>query len=322
MSAASAVVFGYSEVGARCLAALYAAGLEVPLVVTHADDPGEQRWFASVAAVAAAAGSRVLTPADPGAPELAAAVAALAPDFIFSFYYRRMLPPALLALARKGALNMHGSLLPRYRGRAPVNWAVLNGETETGASLHYMVAKPDAGALVDQQAVPIGPDDTAFEVAERVAAAAVTVLERALPGLVAGTAEARPLDLGQGSYFGGRRPADGEFAWTWPAARIHNLVRAVAPPFPGAFAPLGERVLRVHRTRRLPSEAPEAPGSPVVFVAGGQLLARCGDGVRLELVEAYVDDVRLDSRRFTQIFGHDPVPARPQPRAQARATSP
>jgi len=316
---ATCVVFAYSEVGARCLGALFEAGIDVRLVVTHEDDPNEQRWFASVAEVARGTGCPVVTPAEPGDPALVERIAALAPDFIFSFYYRRMLPAAVLGLARRGALNMHGSLLPRYRGRAPVNWAVLMGETETGASLHYMVAKPDAGALVDQQAVPIGPDDTAFEVAGRVADAAVTVLRRSLPRLVAGTATATPLDLARGSYFGGRKPADGEFSFEWPAERIHNLVRAVAPPFPGAFARLGDSLLRVNRTRRL-ADAPRIElAGPALALDGVRVVARCGDGAALELVEAYLDDARLDAARFLQTFGHPWVPARPQPRAQARA---
>ena len=318
---ATAVVFGYSEVGARCLEALYAAGVAVSLVVTHADDPGELRWFASVAAVAAGR-SRVLTPADPAEPALATELAALAPDFIFSFYYRRLLPQALLALARRGALNMHGSLLPKYRGRAPVNWAVLMGEHETGASLHYMVAKPDAGALVDQQPVPIGPDDTALIVANRVADAAVVVLTRALPRLIAGTAAATPLDLTQGSYFGARRPEDGRFEWEWPAARIHNLVRAVAPPFPGAYADLAGRRLKVNATRRLPGRAASPGQRPRVYVAEQAVIADCADGARLELAELELAGAPLDAARFVSVFGHDPVPACPPARAPARATLP
>jgi methionyl-tRNA formyltransferase len=320
VSAASAVVFAYSEVGARCLGALFEAALPIPLVVTHEDDPNERRWFASVAEVARGTGSRVVTPADPGDPALLAELAALRPDFIFSFYYRRMLPAAVLASARRAALNMHGSLLPKYRGRAPVNWAVLNGETETGASLHLMVARPDAGPLIDQQAVPIGPDDTAFEVAQRVADAAVTVLRRSLPKLIDGSAVARPLDLAAGSYFGGRKPSDGEFQWDWPAARIHNLVRAVAPPFPGAFARLGEALVRVHATRRLAPAARPA-GAPCLHADGARLIAECGDGERLELLEAFLDERPLDGASFTTMFGRESVPTRPQPRAPARATS-
>ena len=304
------VVFAYSEVGARCLGALFEAGIGVQLVVTHEDDPNETRWFASVAEVARAAGCRAVTPADPADPALLAEIAAISPEFIFSFYYRRMLPAALLGAARRGALNMHGSLLPKDRGRAPINWAVLHGERETGASLHYMVARPDAGALVDQQAVPIGPDDTAIEVADRVADAAVTVLRRSLPRLLAGTATATPLDLSQGSYFGGRKPADGEFRLDWPARRIHDLVRAVAPPFPGAYLRLGDAILRVHRTRRL--EGAAASGCPPsVGVEEGASVATCGDGGRLELVDAYLEDGRLDAGRFIETFGHARVPARP-----------
>ncbi|MBS0395900.1 MAG: hypothetical protein JSR54_14865, partial [Proteobacteria bacterium] len=128
-----------------------------------------------------------------------------------------------------------------------------------------------------------------------------------------------PLDLSRGSYFGGRRPADGEFRFDWPAARIHNLVRAVAPPFPGAFAHLGEALLRVHRTRRLEGGARHGALGPCLALEDGRLIAECGDGARLELAEAYLDDAPLDAARFLQTFGHGPVPARPQPRAQARA---
>jgi methionyl-tRNA formyltransferase len=298
----TSVVFAYSEVGARCLAALLDAGVEVPLVFTHEDDPNEARWFASVAEVAHRAGCRVLTPEDPATPLLLNDISKIDPEFIFSFYYRRMLPTAILTLARRGALNMHGSLLPKYRGRAPVNWAVLHGETQTGASLHYMVAKPDAGALVDQEAVPIGPDDTAVEVADRVAGAAVTVLGRSLPGLLAGTAPCVPLDLSQGSYYGGRKPADGELSLNWPAKRVHDLVRAVAPPFPGAFLRLGNVILRIHRTRRLPpADARET--YPSLTVLEGHLIATCGDGGRLEILEAVTNDGVVDADRFRTLFG-------------------
>ena len=313
------VVFAYSEVGARCLGALFEAGVGVRLVVTHEDDPNETRWFASVAEVARGAGCTAITPADPTDPALFARIQAIQPDFIFSFYYRRLLPAAILGLAHRGALNMHGSLLPKYRGRAPVNWAVLSGERETGASLHYMVERPDAGALVDQQAVPIGPDDTAFEVADRVADAAVTVLRRSLASLLAGTAAATPLDLARGSYFGGRKPADGEFSWQWPAQRIHDLVRAVAPPFPGAYVRLGDAILRVNRTRRRQQPLATAIAGPSLGVEDGTIVAICGDGAALELAEVYLEDGRLDAAGFVATFGHARVPARPPTRAQTEA---
>ena len=236
---ARAVVFAYHNVGARCLRVLLARGIDVALVVTHTDNPNENIWFESVAAVAADYALPVITPADPREPALADAVRAAQPDFIFSFYYRHMLPVELLALAPRGAFNMHGSLLPKYRGRVPTNWAVLNGETETGATLHEMAAKPDAGAIVAQTPVPILPDDTAGQVFDKVTVAAEQTLWRVLPALVAGDAPRLPNDLAAGSYFGGRKPEDGRIDWTQPAQQVYNLVRAVAPPYPGAFTDIG-----------------------------------------------------------------------------------
>src|SRR5258706_15639027 len=236
---ARAVVFAYHDVGVRCLRVLHAADVEIPLVVTHRDDPAEKLWFESVAAECATLGIDSITPENPNAPEIVARVAALRPDFLFSFYYRRMLSNELLAVPIRGAYNMHGSLLPKYRGRAPVNWAVLHGETETGATLHEMVQKPDAGRIVDQLAVPIGPEDLAVDVFRKVTVAAETVLARSVPRLIDGSANPRPQDLALGSYFGGRTPDDGRIDWNGSAAQVHNLVRAVAPPFPGAFTDLG-----------------------------------------------------------------------------------
>jgi len=278
----SAVVFAYHDVGVRCLQVLLDAAIEVKLVVTHRDEPAERVWFASVAELAGPRGLPTLL--DPAPEELERRVRATAPDFIFSFYYRRMLPPALLSLAPRGAYNMHGSLLPRHRGRAPVNWAILLGDTETGATLHEMVAKPDAGRIVDQQAVPIGPDDIAIDVFRKVTDAAEAVLRRSLPRLVAGTAELRAQDLARGSYHGGRRPEDGRIDWSRGAAEIHNLVRAVAPPFPGAFTDEGGCRRMILRTRIEPGRRAQ-PGRLGPYREGGTWFADCGDNTVLRLLE-------------------------------------
>ena len=280
---ATAAVFAYHEVGCRCLSALLAAGVRVPLVVTHRDNPAETIWFGSVERLARAAGIEVALPDDPNDPAFVARLEAVRPDFLFSFYYRQMLSPALLATARRGAFNMHGSLLPRYRGRVPVNWAVLRGERETGATLHEMVEKPDAGRIVDQEAVPIGENDTAAEVFGRVTDAAGRVLERALPSLLDGSAVLRPQDLRAGSYFGGRKPEDGRIDWTQGARAVHDLVRAVAPPYPGAFTTLDAARVRVLLTwwSVPPALGPAAPGT--LAVSGGKAWACCGDGRWLEI---------------------------------------
>ena len=284
MSRPRAVVFAYHDVGVRCLKALLSGGVEVPLVVTVRDDPRERQWYASVAATAADYGLKTRAPPDANAPELAREVAELRPDFLFSFYYRSLLGDALLGSAQRGALNMHGSLLPRYRGRAPVNWAILKGERETGATLHYMVARADAGDIVDSQAVPILEDDDAREVFAKVTVAAEMVLTRSLPGLIAGTAARRPQPILPGEYFGRRTPEDGRIDWQRPARAIHDLVRAVAPPFPGAFAEVRGERWDIHRTHVSAHPAP-APGL-WLFGAGGRVYASCGDGAVLEILSA------------------------------------
>jgi methionyl-tRNA formyltransferase len=309
MSGPSAVVFAYHDVGVRCLEALLSGGVRIPLVVTVPDDPGETRWFASVAATAADYGLPVVAPADAGAPELERRVTALRPDFLFSFYYRSLLGAALLAAARRGALNMHGSLLPKYRGRAPVNWAILNGERESGATLHYMVAQADAGDIVDQMSVPILEDDDARAVFAKVTLAAQIVLVRSLPGLIAGTAPRRPQRLEPGQYFGRRGPEDGRIDWRWPARRIHDLVRAVAPPFPGAFAEVGGERWEIHRTRLSDRPAPGAgPSPPCLFGVDGELYVACGGGGVLRLLEAANARGRVDSARLARALEQRPAP--------------
>jgi len=281
---ARAVVFAYHDVGVRCLKALLSGGVSVPLVVTVPDDPRERRWFASVAETASDYGLDFQAPADANSAALAHRVSELQPDFVFSFYYRSILGAPLLRAARRGALNMHGSLLPRYRGRAPVNWAILRGERECGATLHYMVERVDAGDIVDSQAVPILLDDDAREVYAKVTLAAETVLVRSLPALIAGTAPRRPQPILPGEYFGRRRPEDGRIDWSRPALEIHNLVRAVAPPFPGAFGAVGGERWDIHRTRLSPDTPP--PEGRVLFGRAGKCYLGCGDGKALLLLAA------------------------------------
>jgi len=302
-----AVVFAYHDVGCRCLEVLLDEGVEIPLVVTHTDNPNETIWFGSVAALAHKHAIPVATPDDPNTPDFTAKVKALRPDFLFSFYYRSMLAPGLLATAPRGAFNMHGSLLPKYRGRVPVNWAIIHGETETGATLHEMTEKPDAGRIVDQEAVMILPDELAVDVFRKVTLAAERVLARSLPGLVAGTAVLKPQDLSRGSYFGGRRPEDGRIDWSASAKRIHDLVRAVAPPYPGAFTGFEGKRLRVLRTRLLPRREP-ARAAAFLHGEGGRCLAACADGGTLELLETELDGEVLSAQEFAHRIGARRVP--------------
>jgi len=298
----SAVVFAYHNVGCACLSVLLRHGIEVKLVVTHHDKPTENIWFDSLGKLAAANNIPVVMPDDPNTPEFTAQIAALKPDFLFSFYYRMMLKPALLATAPNGAYNMHGSLLPKYRGRVPINWAIIKGETETGATLHEMVEKPDAGRIVAQEVVAILPDETASDVFNKVTVAAATALDRALPDLIAGSAVMHAQNLAAGSYYGGRKPEDGIINWDDSAGNIHNLVRAVAPPYPGATTTVSGRAITITRTALAPAHFTHSkPG--FLNVSSSRCIALCGDGRMLRVLEAQFDGKMADEAVLCKILG-------------------
>jgi methionyl-tRNA formyltransferase len=216
-----------------------------------------------------------------------------------------MLSPAILDLPSRGALNMHGSLLPYYRGRVPVNWAIIHGEAEAGASLHYMEIKPDAGDLVDQIAVPVLPNDTASQVFEKVTVAAEVVLDRALPALLEGTAPRIPLDLEQGSYYGGRRPEDGRIDWNQGAWQVHNLIRAVAPPYPGAFSSIEGHHLVIKGSYYRSERAIHS--HPCLYTEDDTIYADFNDGERIQLLVAELDGRTLSAEDFRKVFGTEPV---------------
>jgi len=281
-----AVVFAYHDVGVNCLKALLHAGIQIDLVVTHQDDPNENVWFGSVAKLCEEQKIPCVTPNANQLIDLIPQIQKLAPDYLFSFYYRHMIPAELLACAKIAALNMHGSLLPKYRGRAPVNWAILHGETQTGATLHIMEAKPDAGDIVGQSAVSIDANETATDVFSKVSQAAVQVMNQVLPDLVQGHVPRKPNLLAEGSYFGGRKPADGQILWQQTAKQVHDLVRAVAPPYPGAFTDWQGRRMIVART------SPEGPfpaqldlQTQGIQVVDNQIFGVCGDQRAVAILE-------------------------------------
>jgi methionyl-tRNA formyltransferase len=276
------VVCAYHNVGYRCLFELLRQGARVAAVFTHEDSPTENIWFESVLELAERNDIQCHT-SDINCPENIAMLEDIQPDFLFSFYYRFMIRKEILEIPRRGALNMHGSYLPRYRGRVPVNWAVINGERETGATLHYMVEKPDAGDIVDQEKVIIEFDDTAHDVFIKVTDAAERLIGRAWPLLRAGTASRTPMNLAEGSYFRGRKPEDGRIDWSKNAIGIYNLVRAVTHPYPGAFTCFeGKKVLV---WRAWPVEGKAAPGE---VVSERPLLVGTGDGL-LEIRAMQID---------------------------------
>lgn len=276
--------FGYSEVGFECLSVLLERGDNVVALITHEDNPHEKIWFKTPAMAARERGIPVYCPASVNTPEWRERLAHLQPDLIFSAYYRHMIGTRILGLARLGAWNLHGSLLPKYRGRAPINWAVLHGEPRIGMTLHRMINRADAGAIVDQEGVDIGPRDTAEQAFRKVLPCARRVLARQIDALLAGTARETPQDETQATYFGGRTPEDGRINWSQSSRQIFNLIRAVTDPYPGAFTEYGGARLMVWWAEADSPATAGRRGQPGEVLSREPLLVATGDGA-LELTK-------------------------------------
>ncbi|MDX2417927.1 MAG: formyltransferase [Xanthomonadales bacterium] len=297
----SAVVFAYHDIGVRCLEALLELGVEIKLVVTHQDSESEHIWFDSVKEVAERNKIAVITPQDANSAAVIEHVSQCEPDYIFSFYYRQMLGQKLLDIPAGGAFNLHGSLLPKYRGRVPVNWAIIHGEKESGVSLHRMDIKPDAGNLLAQAAVSILSNDTAYDVFQKLKCASETLLMEVIPEMLKGHVFETPLELEQGSYFSGRKPEDGRIDWSLPAADIHNLIRAVAPPYPGAFFDIGPHRIEVLGSYTRGEQARFS--NPCLYFEDGSFQADCSDGLRFMITQLVIDGSKADPAAFRQTFG-------------------
>jgi methionyl-tRNA formyltransferase len=300
----SVVVFAYHDVGCMGLRTLRRLGIEIAQVYTHEDDPQENTWFGSVRKTCAELGLPVLLGIDPRTAGEQARIAALRPRAIFSFYWRELLDERVLALASKGAVNLHGSLLPRYRGRAPVNWQLLHGERQGGVTLHHMVRKADAGDIVDQEPFEIGPDDRPGDVFAKVLAAGERVLERSAVAVVEGTAPRIEQLESKATLFGRRRPEDGAIRWRQSAEDVRNLVRAVTRPYPGAFSfAAGRRVLVwwcAHDARG--SRAPANEPHGLLERRADGVHVTCGDGRRLRLCEVEIEGRSGDALEFPELL--------------------
>ncbi len=278
------VLLGYHNMGCIALKVLKELGLQVPAVFTHRDDPAEYRWFDSLAELAEGYGIPVYYPDNINDPEWVILLKRIAPDLLLSCYFRQMISEEILDIPKKAALNLHGSLLPKYRGRCPVNWQILHGETRGGVTLHHMVKAPDAGDIVAQKEVEILHTDTALSLYKKLEVAAESLLRQFLPEVLAGTAPAIAQDHTKASYFGGRRPEDGRIDWSWPAERIYNLIRAVTWPYPGAFTFVNGRKLMIWWAEPIEDED---TGLEIgcVFQKQGQWLVQCGKGL-LRIIRA------------------------------------
>ena len=292
------VVLGYQEIGYICLEELVNFGADVACLFTHEDDPGEEIWFRRPAAVAAAHNIPIYTPDNIRDEKWIKIIGDAAPDFIFSFYYRHMVPRAILDIPRVAALNLHGSLLPKFRGRAPANWVLVKGESTTGITLHRMVEKPDAGDIVAQKEIAIAFDDDINDVYRKMTGAARDLMRETLPRLADGTFESRP-QTGESSYYGGRKPEDGRINWQDDAITIYNLTRAVTHPYPGAFTSSEGKRVFVWKSYPETGAGNTAPGT---VVSVKPFVVATGKGL-LEIKRAQREgDPEMDGEAFASTY--------------------
>lgn len=278
--AVSAVVFAYQEVGYHCLQILIRRGIRIPLVVSHRDDPSENIWFHSVEKLAQENNLETVFPESAKDPGLLKKISGISPNLVFSFYYRHLIPKSILDLPRLGAYNMHGSLLPKYRGRCPVNWVLIHGETVTGMTLHEMVEKADAGRIIGQERVGIDFEDTAKTLYDKLTVAAGRLLDRTMPAILDGTATRISQDESQATKFGGRRPEDGLIDFSRNAGTVYNLIRAVTAPYPGAFGWIDGRKWMVWWAN--PESGTARGGPPGTVIEADTPRGRrivCGEGI-------------------------------------------
>lgn len=269
------VVFAYHDMGCVGINALLSAGYEITAIFTHNDVATENHFFGSVARLAAEHGIPVYAPDEANHPIWLDRIRTMAPEMIFSFYYRHLLSDEILQCAQKGAFNLHGSLLPKYRGRTPLNWALVNGETETGVTLHRMVKRADAGNILAQQKVAIEDQDNALTLHRKLTQAAEQLLGDVLPRLREGEVSEWPQDESQATRVDRRTAEDGRIDWNQPAQTIHNLVRAVTDPWPGAFAFAGSVKFIVWKSRVHPQQHQAKPGT---VLSKQPFLIACGEG--------------------------------------------
>lgn len=307
------VMFGYQTWGHRTLRALLESGHDVVMAVTHprSEHAYERIWNDSVAGLAGEHGIPVLIRDRPDDEELFARLKDADPDIIVANNWRTWIPPHVYGLPRYGTLNVHDSLLPKYAGFSPLIWALVNGETEVGVTAHLMDEELDAGDIVLQRAVPVGPTDTATDLFHRTVDLIAPVTTGALDLIASGQTAFIRQDRSLASFFHKRSPEDSRIDWNWPAEDLERLVRAQSAPYPSAFT--------FHRGRRLeilssvvsrgryggtPGRVFYREGDGVVIVAGAD--ARTGRNHGLAITRVRTEDGRElgATEYFTSMGGY------------------
>lgn len=298
------VFMGNHNMGVVCLQRLIDIGEDVVCVVAHPDnyDPHENVWYDSVKELALKHRIVAHQPQDVNAPEFVDVLKRFEPDVIVVVSFRQILKKSVITVPKLGVVNVHPSLLPKYRGRANIAWAIINGETKTGVTVHYIDEKIDTGPIIVQNEIDIGPEDTVATVLDRVTDLYPDVLAEALQKVkegFKGTAQ----DPSQASYYGRRYPKDGLINWNHPAPNVHNLVRAVTHPYPGAFTYLNNRRLFIWESAffdHTEHDNHETPGKIVDKIEGKGFVVSTGRGRLLAKKVQYEGDQELDAWSFFQ----------------------
>ncbi len=298
---------GTPDFAVPSLAALLEGGHEICGVFTQPDRPkdrGMKLQASPVKEFAIAHDLPVYQPVKMRDGTALAQIQALAPELIVVAAYGRILPEEILQAPRLGCINVHSSLLPKYRGAAPINWAILNGERETGVTIMYMAPELDAGDIIAQRATPIGPDETAPELFQRLAGLGAELLGEVVAAMEQGPAPRTPQDGAQATYAPmlGRElsPMD----WTRSAQALHDQVRGLLP-WPAATAELGGTRCKVFATAVVEADGVQTPGA-VLEAGKNGLVIRCGGGTALRVLELQPDGKkRMAAADFLR--GH-PIP--------------
>jgi len=280
MSGKRVIFVGAVHEAVPALGVLLDSGVEITEVVTlPAERAASTSGFVDLEPLARAHGIEVRRCADINSADSVRRVRGLRPDLMVVAGWTRLLSAELLSVPPRGVVGFHASLLPRYRGRAPVNWAILRGEARTGNTMMYLDAGTDTGDIIDQQAVPIGPDDTCATVYAKVGEAGADMLGRHLRALLDGTAPRRPQGPADGPPLPKRTPGMGITDWNRPARAVHDWIRALTWPYPGAFGFLAGRKIMLW--------ASALGGAGAAGVAGA-VLGWDEDGVRVATADGAI----------------------------------
>lgn len=281
--------FGTPDAAVPSLERLADTGHEIALVVTQPDRPKGRGYEPAPSPVKRAALARGLPVSEPlkiRQPEFVDTLRGLGLEVMVVVAYGKIIPQTIIDIPPLGIVNVHFSLLPAYRGAAPVEWAVANGETRTGVTTMRIDAGLDTGDILLQREVEIGPEETAAELSRRLASMGADLLVETLEGLRTGAVTPRPQDHSRATYAPMLTREDGRIDWSWPALKIHNRVRGFQP-WPGAYCLFRGRLLHIWRTRPTPETVSGPPGT--LHPQRRRLLVACGEETALELMELQLE---------------------------------